>query len=260
MNKNIVKVILVSITFVGAAVLGYILMPSISDNNNNGNDEDTFDILAPKYTNDAQLSNNKQDNTPRDSNINEDAKEDKDVNTETPALNVSTKPEIKSTYVAPRTTKAFNKIGLDFTVTASVESEDQLRYELYETGGSVAKYTSTTGVFTDVYPVDTGKYTLKVVNTRTNDYVETEVSGFNKINKYSASELQRQLNSDTQEKLFFHHFDNNKLRFDCDGADSADGIGALLEKREAFGWVLTVVGTPQYDDYNRIVYFRVKVE
>ena len=173
----------------------------------------------------------------------------------------STTPEIKSAIVSLRSSANYRQVGFDFIASASTESGDNLLYELFETSNDrTAKYQSQNGQFKNVYPVDTGKYWLKVTNTRTGDFATKEVSGFGKINKYSAAELQNQLNSDTQEKLFYHHFDHAKLKFDCEGADASDGIGALLEKREAFGWVLTVVGTPQYDEYNRITYFKVKAD
>lgn len=171
-------------------------------------------------------------------------------------------PTISSAVVLPRNSKNYKLVGLSFVAKAAVASGDALQYELYEIGGSEPKYKSENGSFYNVYPVDGGKYKLVVRNTRTGDEATKEVSGFNKIKKLSASELQTMLNADSQDKLFYFNFDVAKLRFDCTGVDASEApttLDALLASRAAFGWTVQVVGTPKYDDYNRITYFKINL-
>lgn len=302
--NNIVKIVLISLTFVAMLLLGFFIMSLFShvkegDDNKiiiskviNTDDDYKSDIIVGNKNRRLKLhvdeeaetvGNEKSDDHEYDNiesvNPVEQAENDQSAEDEKPELRIkqrepddrsvrlpakqdsSTTPEIKSAIVGLRSSANYRQAGYDFTASASTESGDNLLYELFEADNDrTAKYQSQNGQFKNVYPVDTGKYWLRVTNTRTGDFATKEVSGFGKINKYSAVELQNQLNSDTQEKLFYHHFDHDKLKFDCEGADASDGIGALLEKREAFGWVLTVVGTPQYDEYNRITYFKVKAD
>lgn len=177
-----------------------------------------------------------------------------------PVPSVETTPEIKSVIVEQRNSKNYKKIGLAFTAKAVVASGDKLRYELYEIGETTAKYTSDNGRFKEVYPVDGGKYLLKVVNAKTGDFAERQVAGFNKIDKYTPAKLQEQLNLETTERLFYFHFDLANLKFDCEGVDSSEVPTSLnaLALLSGDGWTLTVVGTPQYDTYNRITYFKVR--
>lgn len=171
-------------------------------------------------------------------------------------------PTISSAAVLPRSSKNYKLVGLNFVAKATVASGDALQYELYEIGGSEPKYKSENGSFYNVYPVDSGKYKLVVRNSRTGDEATKEVSGFNKIKKLSASELQAMLNADSQDKLFYFNFDVAKLRFDCTGVDASEvpnSLDALLASRAAFGWNVQVVGTPKYDQYNRITYFKINL-
>lgn len=178
-----------------------------------------------------------------------------------PVQSVETTPEIKSVSVGQRDSKNYKKIGLAFIAKAVVASGDKLRYELYEIGETTAKYTSDNGSFKEVYPVDGGKYLLKVVNAKTGDFAERQVSGFNKIDKYTSAKLQDVLNGE-YDKHFYFHFDTEKLRFDCEGIDSSivpTSLNALLSDRSGHGWTYVVVGTPLYDKYNRITYFKVRI-
>lgn len=171
-------------------------------------------------------------------------------------------PIITQPYVQPRNSKNHTRVGFYFTVKATVASGDALKYELYEIGGSEPKYKSDNGNFINVLPVDGGKYKLVVKNSRTGDEATQEVSGFTKINKLSASQLQAQLNADNPDKLIYHYFDIKKLRFDCTGVDASEApttLDALFASRAAFGWTVQVVGTPKYDNYNRITYFKINL-
>ena len=178
------------------------------------------------------------------------------------ASDANSMPTISSAAVLPRSSKNYKLVGLNFVAKATVASGDALQYELYEIGGSEPKYKSENGSFYNVYPVDGGKYKLVVRNSRTGDEATKEVSGFNKIKKLSASELQAMLNADSQDKLFYFNFDVAKLRFDCTGVDASEvpnSLDALLASRAAFGWNVQVVGTPKYDSYNRITYFKINL-
>lgn len=178
------------------------------------------------------------------------------------ASDANSMPTISSAAVLPRSSKNYKLVGLNFVAKATVASGDALQYELYEIGGSEPKYKSENGSFYNVYPVDGGKYKLVVRNSRTGDEATKEVSGFNKIKKLSASELQAMLNAGSQDKLFYHHFDISKLRFDCTGVDASEApttLDELFASRSAFGWTVQVVGTPKYDNYNRITYFKINL-
>lgn len=288
--NNSVKIILAVVTFVACAALGYLVVPSNNPKSNttqiDGNDGgDNKPGGTPGFNggggqnggeqvpNEGNDENSDKTTTDGDDSVDEpktdsveivnDPKEPEQVDPlPEPVQSVETTPEIKSVVVEQRNSKNYKKIGLAFTAKAVVASGDKLRYELYEIGETTAKYTSDNGSFKEVYPVDGGKYLLKVVNAKTGDFAERQVSGFNKIDKYTSAKLQEQLNSETIERLFYFHFDEEKLKFGCEGIDSSEvptSLNALLSSRVANGWVLTVVGTPQYDKYNRITYFKVRI-
>lgn len=174
-------------------------------------------------------------------------------------------PQITQALVYDRESKNYQKIGYRFVAKASVSSGDDLDYQLCEVGATQVRYTSANGVFNDVYPVDGGKYDLVVVNKRTGDRVSKTVGGFNKLRRLSASELQKMLNmsSSQLERLFFFYFDHDKLRIDCaaipEGVDAPTSVGAILDGKVANDWTLEVVGAPQYDQFNRITYFKIKI-
>lgn len=278
--NNTVKIILIVVIFVACAVLGYFVMPSKDSNSDNnvaqisgggGGGGNIGCVRNPAVRTDSTNQEAERNDTVKDDADTEPVAEqpaepDGKAGEETPAgkpvPNVETTPEIKSAIVAQRSSKQYKKIGVSFTVKAVVASNDPLLYELYEIGGTTAKYTSNNGSFPNVYPVDGGKYLLKVMNRNTGDTVEREVAGFDKIKKYTVAELQEQLNTDSQERLFYCHFDTDRLKFDCEGLDPSEvpaSLNALSSSRSANGWVLTVVGSPKYDKYNRITYFKVRV-
>lgn len=165
-----------------------------------------------------------------------------------------------SKKAAEKSSTQVNKLGYDYRATAMVESGDKLSYSLYGKNTSTAAYTSNNGIFKDVLPVAGGKYLLKVKNMRTGEEAEAEVSGFDMVSKWSAAQLEEQLNSMTQERMFYFHFDNSKLRLTCQGVDNPPlTINQLLGDRTAMGWKIKVVGTPGYDQYNRIVSLTVRI-
>lgn len=179
-----------------------------------------------------------------------------------PEEDASTQPVIVSYNVSQRGSANYKKLGFTLTVSASVESGDALEYLLFVPNGSEPKYRSQSSTIRDVLPIDGGKYTLVVRNTRAGAEATKEIRGFDKISRWSATELQRELNAINPTKLFYHHFDNDRVRFDVVG--EIDGsvpktLNGLMSDRAANGWDIKVVGMPQYDEFNRIVYFKISL-
>lgn len=172
-----------------------------------------------------------------------------------------TVPEISgSRRAAPKSSTEVNKLGYAFYTAATVASDDNLTYLLYKKGDSTPAYTSKNGRFDDVYPVEGGSYRLVVKNDRTGDSAEADVTGFDMVQKWSKDKLEEQLNSMDREKMFFFHFDNSKLKFECLGLDDAPAtLNALLADKAAMGWTVKVVDTPVFDSYNRITFFRIQI-
>lgn len=178
-----------------------------------------------------------------------------------PVVDPNNVPVIETAWVAPHK-KSKVQLGYPVSIKAAAPSGDALVYELWTIGGSRPAYTSTNGYFGNVYPVDGGKYELQVKNQRTGDVTKQELSGFNKVQKMSASKLQAQLNADVQEDLFYFMFDMDNLQISYSGIDPSEypaNLNALILDRASSGWNLEVVGTPKYDKYNRIVSFKLNV-
>ncbi len=87
----------------------------------------------------------------------------------------SSQPIIENVEVSPSENNGHTKIGYRVTVTAKVESGDSLKYDITTNGGN--QYTSTDGVFADVFPTDDGKFTVVVTNTHTSEQAQCEKSG-----------------------------------------------------------------------------------
>ena len=246
------------VVFLVCAAIGYIVMPSKSSgllNTTTGitGGSGSGPQQTPKPNPEPALIPEPEPETPVEVNPTPEPK----------LANVDAVPEIKGVVVGQRDSKRYKMIGMSLSVNAAVASGDPLVYELYEIGGTAAKYTSNNGKFAEVYPIDGGKYLLKVVNKNTGDFADRQVAGFDKIKKYSSADLQAQLNADTQERLFYFHFDTENLKFDCEGIDLSDAptsLSALTSSRSATGWVYVVIGTPKYDQYNRITYFKVRAQ
>ncbi len=267
--NNSVKIILIAVVFVACAAIGYMVMPSkksditttVTGGGDGGGVGMTGPTPQPPITPPGTGSEPPVEVQP-DSDSEPDSDQESEPEPEPEPANADAVPEIKSVVVGQRNSNNYKKIGVPFSIKATVASGDPLVYELYEIGGTTAKYTSNNGSFAEVYPVDGGKYLLKVVNKKTGDFAERQVAGFDKIKKYSSADLQAQLNVETTERLFYFHFDTDNLKFDCEGVDPSEkptSLNALLSSRSANGWGYVVVGTPQYDKYNRITYFKVRV-
>lgn len=159
------------------------------------------------------------------------------------------------------------KLGYVVSVTASVDTNDELEcvIKINETATNVvARQTMAQGkcYFQHVLPVDGGSYYVGVRNVATGEMAGVVKSGFHKMVKWSAAKLTEQLNATHVDKQFFAHFDTEKLRFDCEGIDPSQApksLDRLRNARSAQGWSFVVSETPQYDQYNRIVYFKINV-
>lgn len=179
-----------------------------------------------------------------------------------PEVNEMNVPKINSVRIGERNSHDYKKIGFNFTAKASVENKAPLKYELYEAGSKVAKYSSNNGNFSDVYPNNSGAYTLRVTNQNTGDYAERQVKGFNKLPKWSAAQLQKELTQTNASRLFFCHFDHDVLTFKCNGIDASfvpTSISELTMNISAMQWQVEVVGEIKYDEFNRITYFELNI-
>lgn len=177
-------------------------------------------------------------------------------------VDTSNVPEITYARVSERSSQNFKKIGLGFTAKATVPSKAPLKYELYEKGEQKAKYSSSNGQFSDVYPNDSGSYTLRVTNKNTGDYTTRLVKGFNKLPKWDAAKLQQELMQTSPSRLFFCHFNHDELRFVCNGIDQAlapTDISMLTMNISAMQWKIEVVGDINYDEFNRITFFTLNI-
>ena len=266
------------VTFIACALIGYVVSPFIFNASSNIELYDHFPIssggnIGGGISSDIELGVtgkvnpiDEPINTTIDSvaeNVIEESQTITEEVVEQHVAQATTEgiPEIVSVVVHERDSR-YIKLGLACSVKAMTPDNSILSYQLFEVGASEAKYVSANGRFKDVLPVDGGKYILKVVNQTTGAIAEKEVTGFRKIDRYSKAKLQEQLSSDQQERLFFFHFNQDKLKFDCEGLEEWEvpkTLGAIMSGRAAGGWTITVVGTPEYDEYNRIIYFKINV-
>ena len=173
---------------------------------------------------------------------------------------VDATPKIARVVVAERDSRRYKMVGVKVTASAKCDTGDAVTYKL--TDGE-ATYTSSNGVFKEVKPNNSGKFTLVVTNTKTGQTAEKVVTNANlkKLKRMTAAELAEELNSLQQSRLFMLHFDHDNLKINYTDetgmatADSVSGINALVAEKNAQGWLLVVEDNIRYDDYNRIVSF-----
>ena len=109
-----------------------------------------------------------------------------------------------------------------------------------------------------VPPVDGGEYVVVVRNKTTNEEASITKGGFDKIGKWSASQLQQQLNTEARDRFLRHHFDLDKLQINNVGSNPVSSLDELLEAKSNGGTV-RVVEISKYDKFNRIVSLTVEV-
>lgn len=164
----------------------------------------------------------------------------------------------------PLVGRANRRFGFACRAKATVASGDPLEYRLCEVGTSEVKYTSGNGGFALVVPSESGKYDLVVVNTRTKEQIRKTIGGFDKVMKLSAKMLQEKLNKPMDDWFYIYFVDDKDLTIEYEyipeGFTPAQSIGALMSDRSANGWTIEVVGTPQYDEYNQVRRFKVRIK
>ncbi len=281
-NRSLLRILGMTVTFILFAAIGYFIPfekmlgsqqpDQISQQVGGGGGGSTTNVspVVPTQTGQQPATDGTQQQVPpqqvpQQQNDQQQGAQQTDASQTTvdpvPVVDPNNVPVIERAWVAPHK-KSKVQLGYPVSVEAAAPSGDELVYELWQEGASKAAYTSTNGYFGNVNPVDGGTYELQVKNARTGDVTKQELRGFNKVQKMSAAKLQAQLNADVQEDLFFFHFDLNKLQITYSGIDPSEypaNLNALLLDRASIGWNLEVVGTPQYDKYNRIVSFKLNV-
>ena len=172
----------------------------------------------------------------------------------------STMPVIEGKPLVGRANKRF---GFACRAKATVASGDPLEYRLCDVGTSEVKYRSTNGGFVLVVPSESGKYDLVVENTRTREQTRMTIGGFDKVVKLSAAMLQEKLNKPMDDWFYIYFVEDKDLTIDYEnipeGFVPARSVGALMSDRTANGWTIEVVGTPQYDEYNQVRRFKVRI-
>lgn len=173
----------------------------------------------------------------------------------------ATMPVIEGKPLVGRANKRF---GFACRAKATVASGDPLEYRLCEVGTSEVKYRSTNGGFALVVPSESGKYDLVVENTRTREQTRMTIGGFDKVVKLSAAMLQEKLNKPMDDWFYIYFVEDKDLTIDYEyipeGFVPARSVGALMSDRTANGWTIEVVGTPQYDEYNQVRRFKVRIK
>lgn len=249
---KIIEIIGIIITFIVCTIIGYYMpIPEFGKHISKNEIEDS---LRENLSNDSETIVDVENMVESDLNATEETV-------------VSSAPYNINAIVGVRSPKYYTKIGFPLTVSAEVETGDELECLIKENDSSdviVAQSAMTNGkcAFPDIPPVDGGRYYICVRNTVTGEFTGIYQDGFNKISKWSAAELTKQLNASHLDDLFFFHFDTKKLTFDCEGIDQSEvpkSLDRLRTSRSGYGWTFTVTETPKYDQYNRITYFKVNI-
>lgn len=175
---------------------------------------------------------------------------------------VAVAPKNIKAYIAERKPKEPNKVSRTVTVSAELESGDmECIIRNVKTNAEVKKQMMTNGKTTfSVPPIDGGEYLIVVRNVATGDEASITKKGFDKIAKWSVSDIESQFNgSDQRDKFLRHHFSLDKLQISCaPGSEVVSSLDELLEVK-ANGGTVRVVDTPKYDKYNRITNLTVSV-
>lgn len=153
------------------------------------------------------------------------------------------------------------RIGYKVVVTALVESQDKLKYEMMSNDGKW-KYSSTSGTFPEVYPTEDGLYTLVVTNTRTQEPVKQDVKGLVKRPKLGAASIEKQLREGALDKKFYFYFTPN-VKFRCLGSGVPAGstpktLNALVGVAGMYD-IDVKDESLQYDEWNRITSFDIEL-
>lgn len=171
----------------------------------------------------------------------------------------TTPTEIKVS-VAPRHKNKPKSVNRVATITINeTPGEFLCIIKSVATGGEVKRQKMANGsVSISVPPVDGGQYTIVVRNIATGEEISVQKGGFDPIDKWGQTKVQAQLNSDSRDPFLRHHFNLDNFKIKCEGDDVVTSLEELLELK-ANGGTITVVGTPQYDKYNRITNLTVRI-
>ncbi len=272
MAKFYIKIASVILLFAGSVIAGFYIMPEsalswLKDTDQTQvisfDGEKAVDIIS----NEADDTSNQEKQTPAEQDdepveIDDPNPEEHD---EDPSA-ASSQPMIESVEFPPFDywnipKNGHTKIGYKVTIKAKTESGDNLKYEIRTSSGK--QYTSTNGVFADVYPTDDGKFTVVVTNVRTGEQAQCEKSGLVKNPKLTASQIEKQLTEGINNRMFYFYFATN-LQFKCYGSAITEdnipkNLNALIEIA-GMGFTVDVKdSTIKYNEWNRITYFEIEL-
>lgn len=281
MAKFYIKIASIILLFAGSVIAGYYIMPNMKQIQNSKEEPAASEGASISTMSEGELiaEVTDPDAKPVSESDNEPTTEDPasptidtDTIATTPAVEIEQTPEVASQpqiesvefppfeyWKIPK--NGHTKIGYRVTVTAKVESGDSLKYEITTSSGK--QYTSTNGVFADVYPTDDGKFTVVVTNTRTGEQTQCEKNGLVKNPKLTAKQIESQLAEGNLSRMFYFYFATN-LKFKCYGsAISEDTVPKTLSELvniASMGFTVDVKdATIQYNEWNRITYFEIEL-
>lgn len=191
MNKNIIKIATVCITFLICTIIGYL----IANLSKGGGDEGLPPINPDPVSIPANPPSTKEDND----TLSIKAKED--------SIDTETLEEQDSTIITlvASTPRLYGET-YSFTATIKGVNQRNVQFELWSHSARVAK--SKNGIFTNIPAVSGGSYNLNAIDKQTGKILATKrVTGFNKSeesigSKMSASQFQ---------SLLLSHSDNSLL-------------------------------------------------
>lgn len=156
--------------------------------------------------------------------------------------------------------------GYTFEATARTERKTELRFELFDPNNT---FTSSDGKFENIPYTDEGVYTLKVINTKNGAYTDMMVSGFVKppqmVTPLTKADLQKIIDNPTQPFTSAMAAKFGKYKMEFVGLDPEEPaplrFSEILNALVGNAWKsATVMEEPRYDELNRIIYLKVKVE
>lgn len=156
--------------------------------------------------------------------------------------------------------------GYTFEATARTERRTELRFELFDPNNT---FTSSDGKFENIPYTDEGVYTLKVINTKNGAYTDMMVSGFVKppqmVTPLTKADIQKIIDNPTQPftKAMAAKFGKYKMEFVGLDPEEPEPLrfSEILNALVGNAWKsATVMEEPRYDELNRIIYLKVKVE
>lgn len=287
MAKFYIKIASIILLFVGSVIAGFCIMPNMEQVLSSK--EEPAASMVTSSMSDGELiaevaesdvkSVSKSESESESESENEPTTEDPasptvdaDTVATTPAVEIEQTPKVASqpqiesvefpsfeNWKVPISGKT--KIGYRVAVRAKTESGDGLKYDITTSSGK--QYSSTNGVFDDVYPTDDGKFTVVVTNTRTGEQAQCEKSGLEKNRKLTASQMESQLKNNLS-RMFYFYFDAD-VKFKCYGtAITEDSVPDTLNDVvviAAMGELSIDVkdATIKYNEWNRITYFEIEI-